>query len=70
MDIIGGPYIWWRRLTDFVLIYRKTFWKKNVIPGLKISDEKEKTHSFEITGNSHLLNAKNNEMCRTIHNEL
>lgn len=50
--------------------YRKTFWKKNVIPGLKISDEKEKTHSFEITGNSHLLNAKNNEMCRTIHKEL
>lgn len=41
-----------------------------MIPSLKVSDEKEKSYSFEISGNSHLLNAKNNEMCRGIHKEL
>lgn len=46
---------------------KKTYWKKNVIPALRVNEEKEKKFNYEITGNSHLLNAKNNEMCRTIH---
>lgn len=59
-----------RCLILLFISYRKSYWKKNEIAALKISDEKEKHYSYEITGNSHLLNAKNNEMCRTIHKEL
>lgn len=67
---MGNKSILINGILFFRFIFRKTYWKKNSIPALKISDEKEKQYSFQITGNSHLLNAKNNEMCRTIHNEL
>lgn len=66
----SGDNILCMQVTQPDITLNKTYWKKNAIPALKISNEMEKHHSYKISGNSHLLNAKNNEMCRAIHNEL